>query len=105
MNLRGNIIAESGYTKDNTEKTAITMSDGTDEQQQQHSLLTLGSNIQAQPNPLVPIISVTPHSPGLAKNYPVLGKFLLFLICVTLCVTMYQTLYELMLKHFVCFCG
>ncbi|XP_076237444.1 rho guanine nucleotide exchange factor 18 cysts isoform X2 [Calliopsis andreniformis] len=72
LNLRGNIITESGYTKDNTEKTAITMSEGTDEQQQQHSLLVLGSNIQTQPNPLVPIISVTPHSPGLAKNYPVL---------------------------------
>lgn len=24
-------------------------------------------------NPLVPIISVTPHSPGMAKHYPVLG--------------------------------
>ncbi|XP_053972864.1 rho guanine nucleotide exchange factor 2 isoform X2 [Hylaeus volcanicus] len=71
LNLRGNIIAESSYTKDNTEKTAITMSEGTDEQQQ-HPLLTLGSNIQTQPNPLVPIISVTPHSPSLAKNYPVL---------------------------------
>ncbi|XP_076176427.1 rho guanine nucleotide exchange factor 18 cysts isoform X3 [Ptiloglossa arizonensis] len=71
LNLRGNIIAGSGYTKDNTEKTAITMSEGTDEQQQ-HPLLTLGSNIQTQPNPLVPIISVTPHSPSLAKNYPVL---------------------------------
>lgn len=58
------------------------MSEGTDEQQQ-HPLLTLGSNIQTQPNPLVPIISVTPHSPSLAKNYPVLGKFLWFLIYVT----------------------
>ena len=72
LNLRGNIIAESGYTKDNIEKTAIAMSEATDEQRQQHPLLTLGSNIQTQPNPLVPIISVTPHSPGLAKNYPVL---------------------------------
>ncbi|XP_015429693.1 PREDICTED: A-kinase anchor protein 13 [Dufourea novaeangliae] len=71
LSLRGNIIAEAGYTKDNTEKTAIAMSEGTDEQQQ-HPLLTIGSNIQSQPNPLVPIISVTPHSPGLAKNYPVL---------------------------------
>lgn len=77
LNLHGNIITETGYTKDNTEKTAITMSEGTerDEQQQQHSLLTLGTNSQAQTNPLVPIISVTPHSPGLAKNYPVLGKY------------------------------
>ncbi|XP_012347640.1 A-kinase anchor protein 13 isoform X4 [Apis florea] len=72
LNLHGNIITETGYTKDNTEKTAITMSEGTDEQQQQHSLLTLGTNNQIQTNPLVPIISVTPHSPGLAKNYPVL---------------------------------
>ncbi|XP_060818383.1 rho guanine nucleotide exchange factor 18 isoform X2 [Bombus pascuorum] len=74
LNLHGNIITETGYTKENTEKTAITMSEGTerDEQQQQHSLLTLGTNSQAQTNPLVPIISVTPHSPGLAKNYPVL---------------------------------
>ncbi|XP_017761271.1 PREDICTED: rho guanine nucleotide exchange factor 18 isoform X2 [Eufriesea mexicana] len=72
LNLHGNIITETSYTKDNTEKTAITMSEGTDEQQQQHSLLTLGTNSQAQTNPLVPIISVTPHSPGLAKNYPVL---------------------------------
>ncbi|XP_076636511.1 rho guanine nucleotide exchange factor 18 cysts isoform X2 [Colletes latitarsis] len=71
LSLHGNIIAESSYTKDNTEKTTITMSEGTDDQQQ-HPLLTLGSNIQTQPNPLVPIISVTPHSPSLAKNYPVL---------------------------------
>ncbi|KOX74133.1 A-kinase anchor protein 13 [Melipona quadrifasciata] len=72
LNLHGNIITETSYTKDNTEKTTITMSEGTDEQQQQHSLLSLGTNSQAQTNPLVPIISVTPHSPGLAKNYPVL---------------------------------
>ena len=79
LNLHGNIITETGYTKDNTEKTAITMSEGTDEQQQQHSLLSLGTNSQAQTNPLVPIISVTPHSPGLAKNYPVLGNLFLLL--------------------------
>nr|XP_012147664.1 PREDICTED: rho guanine nucleotide exchange factor 18-like isoform X2 [Megachile rotundata] len=72
LNLRGNIITETTYTKDNTEKTAIAMSEGTDEQQQQHPLLALGANSQTQPNPLVPTISVTPHSPGLAKNYPVL---------------------------------
>ncbi|XP_078049020.1 rho guanine nucleotide exchange factor 18 cysts isoform X2 [Augochlora pura] len=72
LSSRENIIAEVSYTKDNIEKTAITMSEGIDEQQQQHTLLTIGSNIQSQPNPLVPIISVTPHSPGLAKNYPVL---------------------------------
>ncbi|XP_033334273.1 rho guanine nucleotide exchange factor 18 cysts isoform X3 [Megalopta genalis] len=72
LSSRENIIAEVSYTKDNIEKTAITMSEGIDEQQQQHTLLAIGSNIQSQPNPLVPIISVTPHSPGLAKNYPVL---------------------------------
>ncbi|XP_043500724.1 rho guanine nucleotide exchange factor 28 isoform X2 [Polistes fuscatus] len=71
LSLHGNIVAEAGYTEDNTNKT-ITMSGGNSVQQQQHPLLTLGTNIQTQPNPLVPIISVTPHSPGLAKNYPVL---------------------------------
>ncbi|XP_014473860.1 PREDICTED: rho guanine nucleotide exchange factor 18 isoform X3 [Dinoponera quadriceps] len=91
LSLHGGIITETGYTKDNTVKTPISMSAvgiGGDEQhqqqqqqqhhqqhhQQQHPLLTLGTNIQAQPNPLVPIISVTPHSPGLAKNYPVLEE-------------------------------
>lgn len=81
LSLHGGIITETGYnTKDNTDKTPITMSEGGDEQQhhrqqqQQHPLLALGTNIQAQPNPLVPIISVTPHSPGVAKNYPVLGN-------------------------------
>lgn len=67
LNLRGNI---STYTKDNTEKV-ITMSEVSEEQQQ-----ALSANSQTQPNPLVPIISVTPHSPGLAKNYPVLGKYI-----------------------------
>ncbi|XP_046825776.1 rho guanine nucleotide exchange factor 28 isoform X2 [Vespa crabro] len=71
LSLHGNIVTETGYTEDNTNKT-ITMSGGNSEQQQQHPLLTLGTNIQTQPNPLVPIISVTPHSPGFAKNYPVL---------------------------------
>ncbi|KAK2586105.1 hypothetical protein KPH14_008385 [Odynerus spinipes] len=71
VTLHGNIVTEAGYTEDNANKT-ITMSEGNSEQQQQHPLLALGTNIQAQPNPLVPIISVTPHSPGLAKNYPVL---------------------------------
>jgi len=86
LSLHGGIVTETGYnTKDNIDKTVITMSsEGGDmqhhhhhqqqQQQQQHPLLTLGTNIQAQPNPLVPIISVTPHSPGLAKNYPVLGN-------------------------------
>ncbi|XP_025156350.1 A-kinase anchor protein 13 isoform X3 [Harpegnathos saltator] len=113
LSLHGGIVTETGYTKDNTAKTPISMSavgmtsDEQHQQQQQqqqqhhqqqqqqqhhqqqqqqqqqhhhhhhhhhHPLLTLGTNIQAQPNPLVPIISVTPHSPGLAKNYPVLEE-------------------------------
>lgn len=102
LSLHGGIVTETVYTKDNTVKTPMKMSMSAvnivgDEQQhqqdqhhqqqqhhlhhqhshhhqQQHPLLTLGTNIQTQPNPLVPIISVTPHSPGLAKNYPVLGK-------------------------------
>ncbi|KAH0956661.1 hypothetical protein HN011_006687 [Eciton burchellii] len=86
LSLHGGIVTETGYnTKDNIDKTVITMSsEGGDmqhhhhhqqqQQQQQHPLLTLGTNIQAPPNPLVPIISVTPHSPGLAKNYPVLEE-------------------------------
>lgn len=87
LSLHGGIITETGYnTKDNTDKAPITMSEGGEEQQhhqqqqrqQQHPLLALGTNIQAQPNPLVPIISVTPHSPGVAKNYPVLGQALSF---------------------------
>ncbi|XP_017892882.1 rho guanine nucleotide exchange factor 2 isoform X2 [Ceratina calcarata] len=81
LNLRGNLITGRDYTKDNTEKTAITMSSHDEQQQQQQHqqqqqqqtlLAALGTNNQTQPNPLVPIISVTPHSPGLAKNYPVL---------------------------------
>jgi len=81
LSLHGDIITETGYnTKDNTDKAPITMSESGDEQlhhqqqRQQHPLLALGTNIQTQPNPLVPIISVTPHSPGVAKNYPVLGN-------------------------------
>ncbi|XP_071573187.1 uncharacterized protein Cyst isoform X3 [Temnothorax nylanderi] len=84
LSLHGGIITETGYnTKDNTDKAPITMSESGDEQQhhqqqqqqqQHHPLLALGTNIQAQPNPLVPIISVTPHSPGVAKNYPVLEE-------------------------------
>ncbi|XP_066589609.1 rho guanine nucleotide exchange factor 2 isoform X2 [Prorops nasuta] len=73
LNLHGAMVTDTGYTKDNTDKTTITMSEGAGEHQQQHPLLTLGTNIQAQPNPLVPIISVTPHSPGgLPTKYPVL---------------------------------
>lgn len=80
LSLHGGIVTEIGYiTKD---KASIVMSESGEEQQhqrqqqqqQQHPLLALGTNIQSQPNPLVPIISVTPHSPGLAKNYPVLGN-------------------------------
>lgn len=83
LSLHGSIVTEIGYiTKDNTDKASIVMSESGEEQQyqrqqqQQHPLLALGTNIQTQPNPLVPIISVTPHSPGLAKNYPVLGNVL-----------------------------
>ncbi|XP_070169941.1 rho guanine nucleotide exchange factor 28 isoform X5 [Polyergus mexicanus] len=76
LSLHGGIVTEIGYIKD---KASIVMSEGGEEQQhqrqqQQHPLLALGTNIQTQPNPLVPIISVTPHSPGLAKNYPVLEE-------------------------------
>ena len=67
LNLHGTIVANTHYTKDNTR---ITMSE---EANEQHSLIP-GSNIHNQTNPLVPIISVTPHSPGLVKYYPVLGK-------------------------------
>jgi len=83
LSLHGSIVTGIGYiTKDNTDKASIVMSESGEEQQyqrqqqqqQQHPLLALGTNIQTQPNPLVPIISVTPHSPGLAKNYPVLGN-------------------------------
>ncbi|XP_070522801.1 rho guanine nucleotide exchange factor 28 isoform X2 [Cardiocondyla obscurior] len=82
LSLHGGIITATGYnTKDNTDKAPIIMSEGGDEQQhhpqqqqQQLPLLALGTNIQAQPNPLVPIISVTPHSPGVPKNYPVLEE-------------------------------
>ncbi|XP_072750985.1 uncharacterized protein Cyst isoform X4 [Anoplolepis gracilipes] len=83
LSLHGGIVTEIGYiTKDNTDKPSIVMSETGEEQQhqrqqqqhQQHPLLSLGTNIQTQPNPLVPIISVTPHSPGLAKNYPVLEE-------------------------------
>lgn len=44
------------------------------EDQRHRDLPLLGSSITNQQNPLVPIISVTPHSPGLAKHYPVLGN-------------------------------
>lgn len=84
LSLHGGIVTETGYnTKDNTNKTSVIMSEGGDEQhhhqrqqqqQQQHPLLALGTNIPTQPNPLVPIISVTPHSPSVVKNYPVLGE-------------------------------
>ncbi|XP_025262655.1 rho guanine nucleotide exchange factor 18 isoform X4 [Camponotus floridanus] len=83
LSLHGSIVTGIGYiTKDNTDKASIVMSESGEEQQyqrqqqqqQQHPLLALGTNIQTQPNPLVPIISVTPHSPGLAKNYPVLEE-------------------------------
>ena len=61
---------QSTYTKD---KTDIIMSEATEEHLGQPRP-TLSSNIQIQH---VPIISVTPHSPGLAKHYPVLGNFII----------------------------
>ncbi|KAK0161983.1 hypothetical protein PV327_008373 [Microctonus hyperodae] len=56
------------YTKDNTN---IAMSENSENQRNRDLPSVLGSNLRNQ-NPLVPIISVTPHSPGLAKHYPVL---------------------------------
>ncbi|XP_011057016.1 PREDICTED: rho guanine nucleotide exchange factor 18 isoform X2 [Acromyrmex echinatior] len=110
LSLHGGIITDTGYsTKDNTDKAPITMSEGGDEQQhhhqqqqqqqqqQQHPLLALGTNIiQAQPNPLVPIISVTPHSPGVAKNYPVLEENLQQLHEIHDCI---QRMRELTLRY------
>lgn len=75
LSLHGCIVTDTGYTKDNIDKTVITMSEGGDEQhQQQHQHSLLGTIIPAEPLPMVPIISITPHSPGMPKNYPVLGN-------------------------------
>ncbi|XP_024940076.1 rho guanine nucleotide exchange factor 2 [Cephus cinctus] len=64
-------LIDSGYTKDTTN----IMSESVDEQhhrrRQQHPQ-ELDSVVQSQPVPFVPIISVTPHSPGLAKPYLIL---------------------------------
>ncbi|XP_043282819.1 rho guanine nucleotide exchange factor 28 isoform X3 [Venturia canescens] len=68
LNLHGNKQSSVNYTKENTD---IVMSEGSEEHLRHHPPI-LGTNIQIQPNQHVPIISVTPHSPGLAKHYPVL---------------------------------
>ncbi|XP_033224270.1 rho guanine nucleotide exchange factor 2 isoform X2 [Belonocnema kinseyi] len=67
LNLHGTIVADTHYSKDNT---VISMSEETNKQ---HSLMS-GSNIHNQPTPLVPIINVTPQSPGLVKHYPLLDE-------------------------------
>ncbi|XP_011311004.1 rho guanine nucleotide exchange factor 18 isoform X3 [Fopius arisanus] len=54
------------YTKDS--KLDVAMAEGSDERRNPQSL----GITRNQQNPLVPTISVTPHSPGLAKHYPVL---------------------------------
>ncbi|XP_046618335.1 rho guanine nucleotide exchange factor 28 isoform X2 [Neodiprion virginianus] len=60
--------SESEYTKDGS--SVIVMSDrGLDQLKQQPG--GIGAQLRST-GPLVPIISVTPHSPGFAKHYPVL---------------------------------
>ncbi|XP_063993193.1 rho guanine nucleotide exchange factor 28 isoform X2 [Diachasmimorpha longicaudata] len=53
------------YTKDNVD---MAMAETGDDRRNPSSL----GITRSQQNPLVPTISVTPHSPGLAKHYPVL---------------------------------
>ncbi|XP_053596914.1 rho guanine nucleotide exchange factor 18 isoform X3 [Microplitis demolitor] len=67
MNLDDGSHTNAEYTKDNPD---IVMSE-TGEDQRHPDPPRFEVNIRNQ-NPLVPIISVTPHSPGLAKHYPVL---------------------------------
>ncbi|CAG5093784.1 Similar to Akap13: A-kinase anchor protein 13 (Mus musculus), partial [Cotesia congregata] len=68
LNLDDDNHTNAQYTKDNPD---IIMSES-GEDQRHSDPPTLEVNIRNQQNPLVPIISVTPHSPGLAKHYPVL---------------------------------
>ncbi|XP_034947082.1 rho guanine nucleotide exchange factor 28 isoform X2 [Chelonus insularis] len=68
LNLDDGSHSNIEYTKDNPD---IAMSENS-EDQRHRDLPVLESGMRNQPNPLVPIISVTPHSPGLAKHYPVL---------------------------------
>lgn len=70
LNLDDDNHTNAEYTKDNPD---IIMSES-GEDQRHSDPPTLEVNIRNQQNPLVPIISVTPHSPGLAKHYPVLGN-------------------------------
>lgn len=77
LNIQGTTNTDIKYTKDNS---VLVMSETMNDK---HALIP-DSNIHNQPHPLVPIISVTPHSPGVvSKYYPVLGKqiseFFLFL--------------------------
>lgn len=71
MSLCAGNAVDSDYAKDNA---VIKMSNNerTDGQASQG-----GSGMQQQPqhqtNPLVPIISVTPHSPGISNKYLILG--------------------------------
>ena len=70
----GNVV-DSDYAKDNAVNNKMSNIEDS-----QPSQTTGGPNMQQQhhhqTNPLVPIISVTPHSPGINnKNYPVLGNF------------------------------
>ena len=46
------------------------------------------ANKHGGPGPLVPTISVTPHSPG-AKNYPVLGEYRFFILSHMSCRPIY----------------
>lgn len=74
LNIQGTADTNIKYTKDNS---VLVMSEAMNDQ---HTLIS-DSNNHNQPNPLVPIISVTPHSPGVvSKYYPVLGKKLIFTI-------------------------
>lgn len=66
LNIDGRTNQSADYTKDNNVSMSVSenCAEGGDPP-------SLGIN-KIQQNPLVPIISVTPHSPGLAKHYPVL---------------------------------
>ncbi|XP_043472826.1 rho guanine nucleotide exchange factor 2 isoform X3 [Leptopilina heterotoma] len=68
LNIQGTADTNIKYTKDNS---VLVMSDAMNDQH----ILIPDSNSHNQPNPLVPIISVTPHSPGVvSKYYPVLEE-------------------------------
>ncbi|XP_051163031.1 rho guanine nucleotide exchange factor 28 isoform X2 [Leptopilina boulardi] len=69
LNIQGTTDTDIKYTKDNS---VLVMSETMNDK---HALIP-DSNIHNQPHhPLVPIISVTPHSPGVvSKYYPVLEE-------------------------------